>query len=219
MSDIVANWRDARVNDLREWKIAELQKLADKLGVPPMDPTAPSSLAERIADHELKVVTGSVNNTYINAEFRATDEEYTKPEDAADYGVPWGDEPQDLCDCNVLPITHTARSGCGERKPNGYNIRTFSGMFIYEVVLPEFLRHFFDKNADYGDQHRTGLGLKGEFVGLHRKMAKLQKAIWDGEEMVGEGPEEMLFDLIGTALLMLDLMHRPLTDPGEPKAF
>lgn len=89
--------------------------------------------------------------------------------------------------------------------PEPYDIRTASGMFIYEVLLPRFLKHFFDKNADYGDQHRSGLGLKGEFVGLHRKMAKLQKAVWDEEELVGEQVPELLYDLIGTALLMLDL--------------
>lgn len=74
--------------------------------------------------------------------------------------------------------------------------------------LPDFLDNFLSKNADYGDQHLHGLGPRGEFVGIHRKVAKLQKAVWEGEEMNHEGAEEMLRDLIGTAFLMLHLLDR-----------
>lgn len=93
------------------------------------------------------------------------------------------------------------------RGSNPYGIQTTSGWFIYEVVLPDVLRHFFKDNADYGDNHREGLGLRAEFVGVHRKVKKLQKAIWDGENMNGEGAEEMLTDLIGQCLIMLDLIQ------------
>lgn len=94
----------------------------------------------------------------------------------------------------------------GDGNPPPYNIQTSSGYFIYEVILPEFLRHFFAKNAEYGENHREGLGVRAEFVGLHRKVRKLQKAIWDGEELAFEQPQELLWDLIGSCLLMLDLM-------------
>lgn len=88
---------------------------------------------------------------------------------------------------------------------SGAPVKTESARNIVENLIPEFLEHFLPKNADYGDQHRSGLGPRGEFVGLHRKMAKLEKAVWEGKQMNHEGPQEMLRDLIGTALLMLDL--------------
>ena len=78
--------------------------------------------------------------------------------------------------------------------------------FIYEVLLPEFLERFLAKNADYGDQHRTGLGVKAEYVGIHRKIEKLKSALWDEQAMNGEGAREMLFDLIGQCFIVLDLM-------------
>ena len=89
---------------------------------------------------------------------------------------------------------------------NPYGIQTASGWCIYEHVLPAVLRRFFRKNADYGDNHRNGLGLRAEYVGLHRKLEKLRRAIWDGQLMAGESAEEMLEDLIGQCLIMLDLL-------------
>lgn len=85
-------------------------------------------------------------------------------------------------------------------------IRTQSADYIVNIVLPRVLAHFLRKNADYGDQHRTGLGVKAEYVGLHRKMAKLQKVLWEDQEMNHEGPQEMLCDIIGACLLILDLL-------------
>ncbi|MBK8246367.1 MAG: hypothetical protein IPK85_03070 [Gemmatimonadetes bacterium] len=56
-----------------------------------------------------------------------------------------------------------------QRPPRGLREpATSSGWFIYEVLLPEFLEQFLAKNADYGDQHRTGLGVRAEYVGDHR---------------------------------------------------
>jgi hypothetical protein len=92
----------------------------------------------------------------------------------------------------------------GELDP--YDILTSSGHFIHEVILPEFLRHFFAKNNEYRDNHRTGLGIRAEYVGLHRKIRKLQAAVWDGEDLEFEQPQELLWDVMGSCLLMLDLI-------------
>lgn len=92
------------------------------------------------------------------------------------------------------------------RGSNPFGVRTSSGWFIYESILPDVLRFFFKKNADYGDNHRTGLGPAAEYVGIHRKVEKLKTALWEGQEMEGEGTKEMLYDLIGQCLIVLDLI-------------
>jgi hypothetical protein len=85
-------------------------------------------------------------------------------------------------------------------------IRTESAQYIVDEILPVVIEHFLKKNADYGDQHREGLGPKGEFVGIHRKVGKLRRALWDGKAMNFEGAEEMLYELIGACLITLDLI-------------
>ncbi len=98
-------------------------------------------------------------------------------------------------------------------RENPYQIGTTSGWFIYEVILPEVLRHFFTKNAGYGDQHRYGLGPAAEWVGIDRKIHKLERVLWEGEPVSGpEHVEEMLYDLIGQCFIILDLLagnHNP----------
>jgi hypothetical protein len=88
-----------------------------------------------------------------------------------------------------------------------YEITTSSGYFIWEVILPELLEHFFAKNSDYGDHHRESeFGIPGEYIGLHRKITKLKAALWDGQVMNGEDAKEMLYDLVGQSLIILDLI-------------
>jgi hypothetical protein len=77
---------------------------------------------------------------------------------------------------------------------------------IMGTVVPKALLHFLAKNREYGDNHRKSkYGIKGELIGLDRKLGKLYRAIWEDTPMEFEQPEEMLCDLIGAALLMLDL--------------
>jgi hypothetical protein len=88
-------------------------------------------------------------------------------------------------------------------------IATESAHDIVSTILPRALAFFLTKNADYKDQHRSSkYGLRGELIGLERKMAKLYHAIWLGEAMNGEGVLEMLQDLFGQVMLMLDLASR-----------
>jgi hypothetical protein len=87
-------------------------------------------------------------------------------------------------------------------------VRTQSADYIVNHILPTVLSHFLSKNADYGDQHRTGLGLRAEFVGLHRKFAKLKSYFWDSKSMNHESGREMLYDVVGACFLMLDLMEQ-----------
>lgn len=99
----------------------------------------------------------------------------------------------------------------------GDKAKTASGRYIVERVLPDVIEHFLAKNADYGDQHRYGLGPKAEFVGIHRKIGKLEAALWKGQQMNGEDAETMLKELIGQCLITLDLLNGNWT-PVRPSA-
>lgn len=224
---------DARVQELQTWSLSKLIERRDALGLK-MDPKRNYSLPFEIATEELRRIRESVDmplsgavlegteddppgldanftpNTalrremrqYLEAKFGAAEVRALGAFDdypAADVaGVPWG--AQDL----------------EEVEPHWYNkillnvdpreIRTKSADFIVNSILPQVLEHFLSKNADYGDQHRTGLGFRAEFVGLHRKFAKLKSYFWDQQEMNHESGKEMLMDLIGACFLMLDLI-------------
>ncbi len=198
-------WRDAREKDLAAWPLDELVKLRDRLGIK-VDPRRDYSLADLIATEELARLrdpededpmgTALPGAVLEQVEDDAADEMVILDYPPADVtGVPW-----DIANPEDIKMTIL-------KDNNPYDISTSSGWFIYEVILPEVMRKFFSKNADYGDQHRTGLGIKAEFVGLHRKFAKLKAFFWDNQEMNHETGEEMLQDVIGACLLMLDLMN------------
>lgn len=50
--------------------------------------------------------------------------------------------------------------------------------------------------GDVGDD----LGVAGQYAEIHRKSKKLKRAMWEGQDMVGEQPREILLDLIGHAV-------------------
>ena len=108
---------------------------------------------------------------------------------------------------NTLKARMAEQIGRPDSEPFGRdNYLTESAYRICELILPEWRAQFLLKNADYGDAHVTiGLGARAEFVGMWRKMWLLRKTIWDGEEVNHEDASNQLFDLIGTALLILDL--------------
>lgn len=79
-------------------------------------------------------------------------------------------------------------------------------------LMPEWLHLFARKNRDYGDNAQE-LGLRGQFADIWRKIAKLKKSMWDGEELIFEGTEEVLMDLIGHLFLSLNMLR--LRDDAE----
>lgn len=63
------------------------------------------------------------------------------------------------------------------------------------------------KAKDYhGDENQ--FGLKGEIIGLTRKIGKLKRLYWDGKDPLFEGGQELLMDLIGNAALMLRMQKK-----------
>lgn len=73
---------------------------------------------------------------------------------------------------------------------------------IFERYLPEWAELFLEKSTDYGEAGYNGLGAKGQFVDINRKVTKLRRAIWEGHELIGEQVPEILNDLISHCLLM-----------------
>lgn len=78
---------------------------------------------------------------------------------------------------------------------------------IVRWLMPEWLELFAKKNSDYGAGSAFELGVRGQYSDIHRKMIKLKRAMWDGEELKFEGSEEIIRDLIGHLFLTLHMME------------
>lgn len=78
---------------------------------------------------------------------------------------------------------------------------------ILKDHFPEWRDLFLEKNAGYGEMHQV-LGPRAQFVDMHRKFGKIQRAIWEGQDIGGETPKEVLLDLIGHCFLMYDLLDQ-----------
>lgn len=72
---------------------------------------------------------------------------------------------------------------------------------IATELMPAWLELFAKKNADYGAGSSFELGVKGQYSDIHRKMIKLKRALWHGEELAFEGVEEVIQDLISHLFL------------------
>lgn len=84
--------------------------------------------------------------------------------------------------------------------------KTRSSEYIMNTIFPQWAKHFLAKNADYGDQHRYALGPRAEYVGIDRKMYKLEETIWHERDLNGEQAREILFDIIGQSFILIDLL-------------
>lgn len=76
-------------------------------------------------------------------------------------------------------------------------------------IVPEVLQRFAEKNAEYGNNANRDLGIKAQFVDIHRKMIKLRRALWDDEPQAlkSEPVEEVIGDLVAHLLLTLDMLR------------
>ena len=90
------------------------------------------------------------------------------------------------------------------------NIPNDQAKRIIQEVLPGVLELYLSKSRDYGGNvgDMIGLGAKATFVDIWRKVGKLKRALWDGQKMIGEQTEEILADLVGHVLIILDGMKR-----------
>jgi hypothetical protein len=74
-------------------------------------------------------------------------------------------------------------------------------------ALMDAVELHYKKALDY-DGMENEYGLKGEVIGLSRKMGKIKKIFWDGKDPIFEGGQEILMDLIGSAALMLRMQKK-----------
>lgn len=76
--------------------------------------------------------------------------------------------------------------------------------YVNETLWPELQMMWDNWAAEYEHQERD-LGIRGEFVGLYRKVRKIKSIVWDRVDASNwrEGLRIMLFEVIAHALLML----------------
>lgn len=194
-----------RIKELQGWTLKALIAKRDELGLK-MDPTRTYNLTEEIAREEVRriehpddavpgeVLQDTANTTYIKGELG---DGYPAADVA---GYPFQDEedfpPFDSSWDNKIILNVDPRE-----------MKTESADFIVNTILPAFLEHFLRKNAGYGDRHRrTRTGIRGEFCGIDRKVDMVFESVWNGKKLEFEQPQELLWDLMGSCLLMLDLM-------------
>lgn len=79
---------------------------------------------------------------------------------------------------------------------------TTHGRYITEQLVGEWLEQFIIKSNDYGETS-DDLGAAGQFADMNRKWGKLRRALWEGQELVGEQPREILMDMIGHCFLTI----------------
>lgn len=99
---------------------------------------------------------------------------------------------------------------------------------IIAELVPEWIEHQRNKSKDYntgpGELNRQFggpeylfenadvLGVPGQFAEIWRKVWKLKKGMWDGADLVGEQPREILLDFIGHCFLAIDMIDREQQD-------
>jgi len=89
---------------------------------------------------------------------------------------------------------------------NGQTGDSIELMNIATRLMPEWLRLFASKNADYGDGAKV-LGVRGQYADINRKMLKLKRSLWDGDKLQFEDSDEVIMDLIGHLFLTLHMIR------------
>jgi hypothetical protein len=87
---------------------------------------------------------------------------------------------------------------------------TLTGLLALEAVYNEAWDRFETAYKEYGPAAADETGLAGQWADMHRKVAKLKRALWEGDDsyLTRESTEEILRDLVGHALLALEMLAR-----------
>lgn len=88
---------------------------------------------------------------------------------------------------------------------------TEDAKYAISTVLPEVAKNFEQYSKEYRGPRI--LGIRAEFVELHRKLGKIKLAVWDGVDTSEwrESPRTILLELIATACLAV----KDLDDASE----
>lgn len=86
------------------------------------------------------------------------------------------------------------------------NIPNDQAMRIVQDILPKALELYLKKSKDYGGNvmDRFGLGQRAAIPDMARKFGKLIDSIWHGKKLQFEQEDEILQDLLGHILIILD---------------
>lgn len=91
-----------------------------------------------------------------------------------------------------------------------FNIPNEQALRIINDILPKALELYLKKSKDYGGNvmSRINLGPKACIPDIQRKFGKLVDAIWFDKPLQYEQPQEILQDLLGHILIILDEMEQ-----------
>jgi hypothetical protein len=87
--------------------------------------------------------------------------------------------------------------------------------YIVTRLLPEIAERMITSSGQYGPRNHRALGPKGQFGDIWRKIAPLKRALWDGIDLPREGAREILADLIGHALLTMEMLDHEVPREGD----
>lgn len=79
---------------------------------------------------------------------------------------------------------------------------------IVNRIFPEAIEAFVEAAAHYGDRNGASLGLRGQWSDIWRKIGPLRRYMWRGEPLTRESARTILLDLIGHAVLTVEMLDR-----------
>lgn len=118
-------------------------------------------------------------------------------------------DPARVVEVGKQPAVWVDRLGKNIAKYDIENIPNEQAMRVVHDILPKVLELYLKKSKDYGgnvshDAPGGNLGPRALFPDMWRKMGKLRRSLWEGKELQGEQTEEILMDLVGHVLIVLD---------------
>lgn len=97
-----------------------------------------------------------------------------------------------------------------------YGVMTDPVMERFDAIMGEWHQQFMVAYKEYGPGAADVLGLAGEWAEMWRKVSKLKRTLWNGQDhLVRESAREVLMDLIGHAMLAIDMLDRGMTGGRE----
>lgn len=111
------------------------------------------------------------------------------------------------------PAIWVERTGPNSATLEFREIPNEQAMRIVLDVLPKALELYLQKSKDYGGNvmDRFGLGQRAAIPDMARKFGKLIDNIWHGKPLAFEQADEILMDLLGHIMIILD-QRRPMDD-------
>lgn len=117
----------------------------------------------------------------------------------------------------IMQQPHVNVERCGPRHVNleVLNIPNDQALRVVYEILPTALELYLKKSKDYGGNvmDRFGLGPKAAVPDLTRKFGKIIDAVWHDKPLQFEQVDEVLRDLFGHILIILDQLTESVTDP------